>query len=200
MRLTGHRPPKQSRSGGRIERGTVSGVVMWRWPLCRVLVTVSVTPGRSSCAPLAPGWGAAAQSNASWPRMRRAWLQRTAAPRRAPRTRSSRSHTMPSRRCARFPADHPARAADQAARDHGRRRTRAAVHRHPRRPPHKGIDPDASAPAGSSPGRTQRHVAQRSRCRGWTRFPPITTRHSTIRPAAPTSAEQPQQGCSTPTS
>jgi hypothetical protein len=45
MRLTGHRPPQQSRSGGRIEHGTVSGVVMWRSPLCRVLVTVSVTRG-----------------------------------------------------------------------------------------------------------------------------------------------------------
>jgi len=43
-RLTGHGPPRQSRSGGRIEHGTVSRVVMWRGPLRRVLVTVSVTP------------------------------------------------------------------------------------------------------------------------------------------------------------
>jgi hypothetical protein len=98
MRLTGHRPPQQSRSGGRIKRGTVSRVVMCRGPLPRVSVTVVVTSARPSCAPTTPRCGAGAPSTSSLPRMRPAWLQRTPAPRPAPRTRSSRSHTVPSRR------------------------------------------------------------------------------------------------------
>jgi hypothetical protein len=139
-RLTDHRPPRQSRSGGRIKRGTVSRVVMWRGPLPHVSVTVVVTSARPSCAPTTPRCRAGAHSTSSLPRMRPAWLQRTPAPRRAPPTRSTRSHTLPSRQCARFPTDHAARPADQIAAEHGRRRARPVVHRHPRQPPHRGVD------------------------------------------------------------
>jgi hypothetical protein len=112
---------------------------MWRGPLPHVSVTVVVTSARPSCAPTTPRCRASAHSTSSLPRMRPARLQRTPAPRRAPPTRSTRSHTLPSRRCARF-ADHAARPADQIARGRGRRRARPVVHRHPRQPPHRGVD------------------------------------------------------------
>jgi hypothetical protein len=152
---------------------------MWRGPLPHVSVTVVVTSARPSCASTTPRCRAGAHST------RRAWLQRTPAPRRAPPTRSTRSHTVPSRRCARFPADHAARPADQVAGEHARRRARPVVHRHPRQPPHWGVDSRGVSAAGSSPGTTPPPCHATLPLSSRTRFVPITTRHSTISPGSP---------------
>jgi hypothetical protein len=97
--------------------------------------------------------------------------------------------------CARFPADHAARPADQIAAEHARRRARPVVHRHPRQPPHRGVDSRLLSAAGSSAGTTSPPCHATLPLSSRTRFAPIRTRHSpTISPAARLTAEQPQQG------
>jgi hypothetical protein len=113
---------------------------MWRGPLPHVSVTVVVTSARPGCAPTTPRCRPGAHGTSSLPRMRPAWLQRTPAPRRAPPTRSTSSHTVPSRRCARFPQITQPDPANQIAAEHGRRRARPVVHGHPRQPPYRGVD------------------------------------------------------------
>jgi len=184
-RLTDHRPPRQSRSGGRIEHATVSRVVMCRGPLPRVSVTVVVTSARPSCAPTTPRCRAAAHSTSSLPRMRPAWLQRTPAPRAAPRTRSSRSHTVPPLAGCALPRRSPSATCEP---DRGRARTPSST-------ASRSPSPATATASGSrsrgvsaaewSPGRTPPPCHTTLPLSSRTRFVPITTRHSTISPAAP---------------
>jgi hypothetical protein len=119
-------------------------------------------------------------------------LQRTPAPRRAPPTQSSRSHTLAIPAVCALPRRQ--RDLRTRSREHGRRRARAVVHRHPRQPPHRGVDSRCVSAAGSSAGTTPppRHATLPLSSR--TRFVPIRTRHSTISPAARLTAEQPPAG------
>jgi len=90
--------------------------------------------------------------------------------------------------------DHAARPAKQIGAEHARPRARPIVHPHPRQPPHRGVDSRGVSAAGSSPGRTPPPSHTSLPLSSRTRFVPITTRHSTISPAARLTAEQPQQG------
>jgi antitoxin (DNA-binding transcriptional repressor) of toxin-antitoxin stability system len=191
-RLTDHRPPRQSQSGGRIERGTVSRVVMSRGPLRRVLVTVLVTTGRSNRAPTArvacrraehlelaqeaPRLVTANSSAASPGHLGRstgshgAILAGWVRPGRSPRpTCETRSREI------------------MDAVDHGQSFTVT-------RDGHRfgELIPLRQRPPVRLPAVTSAPCHARLPMSSGTRFPPIRTRHATIRPAARMSAEQPQ--------